>query len=70
MARKMQVIVCDSANKAADARQFLMTIGYTDANITTEQAATFVYDARHFTSNPSSTITDNAFNAWVVTAQA
>ena len=48
MTTAMTVLVCDTAQKAAQARQFLIQNGYADANITDEQVVAFTYDAKSY----------------------
>jgi len=60
MANEIQVLVCDDAAKAQQAKAFLQAQGFT--TVAVEQAATFVYDAATYDGGTN----DNLANKWVV----
>ena len=65
MTTAMTVLVCDTPQKVAQARQFLIQNGYSNANITDEQAVAFTYDAQTYASGAA----DGAANKYIVTGR-
>lgn len=60
---EISVYVCDTAQQAQEAKTFLTTRGYREADIAADQVDTFIYNAATFSTG---TTTDNIAGKWIV----
>lgn len=59
---EISVYICDTAAQAQQAKTFLTTRGYREADIAVDQVDTFIYDAATF----STGTTDSLDSKWIV----